>query len=103
MFVHPGVQETFGLVTLEAQACGTPVIGIRGSYMDRIIHFPQTHWADANTPEELAMAISGMSRADLTGWGRQASEDVAARYSWDVVFSRLFDLYREVIANYRLP
>ena len=28
LFVHPGVQETFGLVTLESQACGTPVVGI---------------------------------------------------------------------------
>lgn len=103
LFVHPGVQETFGLVTLESQACGTPVIGIRGSYMDRIIHFPQTHWADANTPEGLATAISEMSRADLAGWGRKASDEVTARYSWDAVFGRLFDLYREVIANYRLP
>ena len=34
LFVHPGVQETFGLVALESQACGTPVIGIRGSSMD---------------------------------------------------------------------
>ncbi|HZR78307.1 MAG TPA: glycosyltransferase, partial [Chthoniobacterales bacterium] len=31
LFVHPGVQETFGLVALESQACGTPVVGIRGS------------------------------------------------------------------------
>src|SRR5205807_4853251 len=30
LFVHPGVQETFGLVALESQACGTPVVGIRG-------------------------------------------------------------------------
>ena len=37
LFVHPGTQETFGLVALESQACGTPVVGIRGSYMDRII------------------------------------------------------------------
>ena len=37
LFVHPGVQETFGFVALESQACGTPVVGIRGSYMDRII------------------------------------------------------------------
>ncbi len=103
LFVHPGVQETFGLVTLESQACGTPVIGIRGSYMDRIIHFPQTHWADANTPEALAKAIAEMSRADLATWGKQAAEDVATRYSWDAVFGRLFDLYREIIANYQRP
>jgi alpha-1,6-mannosyltransferase len=37
LFVHSGVQETFGFVALESQACGTAVVGIRGSYMDRII------------------------------------------------------------------
>jgi len=31
LFVHPSIQETFGLVALESQACGTPVVGIRGS------------------------------------------------------------------------
>ena len=37
LFVHSGVQETFGLVALESQACGTPVVGIRGSAMDDLI------------------------------------------------------------------
>ena len=101
LFVHPGVQETFGLVTLEAQACGTPVIGIHGSYMDRIIHSDQTLWARENSPVALSAAIEEMSREDLPKAGARASRRVAARYSWAQVFTRMFDLYSEVIHNYR--
>lgn len=100
LFVHPGVQETFGLVTLEAQACGTPVIGIHGSYMDRIIHSDQTLWARENSPSALATAIEETSREDLLKSGARASSRVAAQYSWTQVFARLFHLYREVIQNY---
>lgn len=100
LFVHPGVQETFGLVTLEAQACGTPVIGIHGSYMDRIIHSDQTLWARENSPAALGAAIEEMSYEDLPKTGARASRRVVARYSWEQVFTRMFDLYADVIHNY---
>lgn len=100
LFVHPGVQETFGLVTLEAQACGTPVIGIHGSYMDRIIHSDQTLWARENSAAALAAAIEETSREDLKRSGERVSRLVSAQYSWEQVFSRMFDLYREVRANF---
>jgi alpha-1,6-mannosyltransferase len=103
LFVHPGVQETFGLVTLEAQACGTPVIGIRGSYMDRIIHSDQTLWAQENSARALAAAIDETSRHDLKTSGATASGEVVALYSWEQVFTRLFALYSEVIRDYRRP
>ena len=94
------MQETFGLVTLEAQACGTPVIGIHGSYMDRIIHSDQTLWARKNSAAALAAAIEETSREDLKHSGVAVSRLVAAQYSWAQVFTRLFGLYREVIADY---
>ena len=100
LFVHPGVQETFGLVTLEAQACGTPVIGIHGSYMDRIIHSDQTLWARENSASALATAIEEMSHENLSKTGARASRRVAAQYSWTHVFTRMFDVYREVVQNY---
>ena len=65
----PGVQETFGLVALESQACGTPVVGIRGSYMDRIICHDQKSWAQENSPEALADAIEDFSAKKLSTLG----------------------------------
>ena len=100
LFVHPGIQETFGLVTLESQACGTPVVGIRGSYMDRIIFSNQRHWAAENTPYSLADAIEAKFSEDLRESGLQASIAAREHYSWKIVFQRLFSVYEEVISRF---
>lgn len=101
LFVHPGVQETFGLTALESQACGTPVIGIRGSYMDRIIFGDQKSWAPENSPAALAAAIAAMSRENLESIGAAAAFRAREEFSWPQVFARLFCIYREVCAHYR--
>ena len=99
LFVHPSVQETFGLVALEAQASGTPVVGIRGSYMDRIILSDQTHWAEENSPDSLATAILESKKLDLIHIGQAASQQVAKRYSWRRVFRQMFDIYGQLRAG----
>ena len=78
LFVHPGVQETFGLVALESQACGTPVVGIAGSYMDRIIFNDQHDWARENSGPALAQAILEATDANLAGQ-RGAGQQRGAR------------------------
>jgi len=101
LFVHPGVQETFGLVALESQACGTPVVGIHGSYMDRIICHDQKGWAQENSPEALAQAIEDFSTKKLSALGQAAAATTERLYSWPRVFNELFCIYSEVRANYR--
>jgi alpha-1,6-mannosyltransferase len=100
-FVHPGTQETFGLVALESQACGTPVVGIRGSQMDRIIFHEQSSWARENTPEALAAAIEQFTAGDLKAMGSAAAQTAGERHAWPRVFERLFCIYREVCAEYK--
>ncbi|MBA2622953.1 MAG: glycosyltransferase [Chthoniobacterales bacterium] len=101
LFVHPSVEETFGLVALEAQACGTPVVGIRGSCLDDLIQHDQHSWATENNPVALADAIEAMCARPLKKMGDAAAAVVAERYSWPRVFERLFCVYHEVRARYR--
>jgi alpha-1,6-mannosyltransferase len=101
LFVHPGVQETFGLVALESQACGTPVVGIRGSCMDQIICHDQESWARANTAEALADAIEATSAKKLSILGESAARAAESLHGWPRVFEELFCIYRETCANYR--
>jgi alpha-1,6-mannosyltransferase len=103
LFVHPGVQETFGLVALESQACGTPIVGIAGSYMDRIIFNSQQDWARENSGPALAQAIQEAADANLARTGRATSQTVRSLYSWTTVFDRLFAIYRSVVKDYRQP
>jgi len=103
LFVHPGTQETFGLVALESQACGTPVVGIRGSRLDGIILHDQDSWGRENSPEALAGAIEQSCARDLVELGRSAADRAAVEYAWPRVFERLFCIYREVCAEYKAP
>lgn len=94
--VHPGVEETFGLVALESQACGTPVLGIRGSFMDEVILHDQSAWTAENSAAALAAAIERMSSTqDLRALGAEACERVRERYAWPRVFERLFSIYHD--------
>jgi alpha-1,6-mannosyltransferase len=101
LLVHPGVQETFGLTALESQACGTPVVGIRGSYMDRIIFGSQEHWARENSAAALADAIASAAEGELGEPGLAVARNVREHYAWPVVFGELFRLYREVRVGFR--
>ncbi|CAN5789231.1 glycosyltransferase family 1 protein [soil metagenome] len=100
LLVHPGVEETFGLVAVESQACGTPVVGIRGSYLDDAILHDQSTWAEENSAWALANAIERTGAADLPSLGKVAAAQVRERFGWPRVFAQLLCIYREVRANY---
>ncbi len=99
-FVHPGVHETFGLVALESQACACPVAGIRGSYMDANIFGGLEHWADENSPEALAGAIEEILNQGASALGAEACRHVQERFSWESVFARQNEIYRDLILRH---
>ena len=93
LFIHPGICETFGLVVLEAQACGLPCVGVRGSFMDANVMAGLEQWAERNDPDDLADAVERFFNLDLKKMGAEVSQLVHARFSWNKVFVRQWDLY----------
>ena len=93
LFIHPGVCETFGLVVLEAQACGLPCVGVSGSFMDANIMVGLDLWATKNDPHDIADAIERYDDQDLPALGKEAARLVRDRFSWDKVFQRQWALY----------
>jgi len=68
--------------------------------MARIIFSDQTQWSADNSACSLAKAICDVAETDyLRSSGKKIRQRVAARYSWNQVFTRLFDLYAELTAN----
>ena len=77
------------------------MVGIRGSYMDRVICHDQESWAGENTPEALAGAIEAASTTKLSSLGECAARAAENLYSWPSVFDELFCIYREIRSKYR--
>lgn len=103
-FVHAGQWETFGIVSLEAQACGTPVIAVRGGGLEESLSIEPFPWlAETGTAEAIAAAIERARRQPAPNFGdrRRRHEALAARFSIDRTFERIFALYRHLIGGGR--
>ena len=104
LFVHAGRWETFGIVSLEAQACGTPVLAVRGGGLEESLSCEiEPLLAEAATPEALAAAIdSALRRAPGSLASRVARhQSLATRFSIDRTFEQIFALYQRLIDENR--
>lgn len=89
--VYAPVLEPFGLVPLEAMACGTPVIGVReGGVQESIVH-EQTGLLVDREPAAFAAAITRLlaNPALATQYGRSGCAHVARSWTWDQVMGDL--------------
>jgi alpha-maltose-1-phosphate synthase len=103
VFVCPSVYEPFGLINLEAMACGTPVVasavgGILEVVQDGVTGF----LVEPGRPDQLAEKIGRLlaDPAQARSMGQAGRKRVEERFSWDSVAERTEGVYGEAVAEF---
>ena len=96
--IHAGQQETFGLVVLEAMACGLPVVAMQQGAVAELIDDSYGIAVRTATGKAFAEAIEALYARDLAMLGRRAREVAESTYGWGPVMHSLLGFYRSQLA-----
>ncbi|MBO0656167.1 glycosyltransferase [Streptomyces triculaminicus] len=95
------VYEPFGIVPLEAMACGVPVVATDvGGHRDTVAHGETGLLIPPGEPDRLAGAVRDLLAAPgrLESFGRAGRARVVARFTWDRVADGVERVYDRVAA-----
>ncbi len=114
VFVCPSVYEPFGIINLEAMACGAPVVGsatggIKEVVVDGetgyLVPFEQDHNGFPTDPEQFARDLGEKISLLLADpqkcyvFGQAGRRRVEQKFSWSAIADQTIDLYHSLIAS----
>jgi len=97
--VHAGDQETFGLILLEAMACGRAVIAPAAGAAPEVIGPDAGVLVRPRHARALADGVCAFYDLDGDALGRNARRRVEQLYTWDAAMHGLLAVYREALSS----
>jgi len=95
-FVHANDKEPFGLIVLEAMACGRPVVGVNAGGVAETVDNSVGQLAQSADPKDYAEAIEALFERDIEAIGQAARAHTVERFAWNRVFEDLCMVYGDV-------
>lgn len=92
-FVHANPEEVFGLVVLEALACGTPVVGFATGGVGENVDEEVGQLAEQQAARALADAVHRLFRRSVAPIRAAARRRAVEHHSWSRSFDELMKVY----------
>jgi alpha-1,6-mannosyltransferase len=99
--VHAGSSETFGLVIIEAMACGRPVVGVRAGSVPELIDERVGELAQPESAASMAQAIRRLYQRDPDTLGANARQRALQRFTWSHVLQLQLASYAGLFGRQR--
>lgn len=120
VFICPSVYEPFGIINLEAMACGTPVVASAVGGIPEIVvpgktgllvpfKSMDTNHFEVRDPKkfsrDLAAAVNSLfhSPEKMRQMGLKARERVEKRFNWESVARHTLEFYKMLTRSYTVP
>ena len=100
--VHAGTKETFGLVILEAMACGRPVVAVRAGAIPEFVDEEVGMLAEPGSGARMAEAITALYERDIESLGASARAKVLRKYTWNRAFQGQMAAYKALLGRERV-